>query len=272
VIQKVLGLVIVAGTIFFLNPLQIALAFSVLGQGHFLGAYYYQWKAGKMTARWLGVFALMAVVFFTGAVFLERLEFLALGASILFFIHHFQDEVTLFGKERSIFRTLEQLPPVLLYSALTADVLLGTALTTLAIYATAVVVALYLVAIIRRLHTPDILSSFLFLVTAGLALVWFSQIAVAPQILIGSVILFHYVSWYVYFYFRFAPKPERQWAYLQDMVVINILALAAFAVWMTAPWAAGLSYVFGPAFFYVWAILHILTSVRFADYRSTLRW
>src|SRR6185436_105773 len=112
-------------------------------------------------------------------------------------------------------------------------------------------------------HTPDALSAYFFVITLGLVIVgrWFLQ-SIDPQVVIGSVILFHYVCWYVHFYFRFASKPERQRQYIWDMIGIHIIVFASYFLWRYSPLGFPLLYVFAPVFFYIWAILHIIFSIR----------
>lgn len=274
VIQKTLALGLLGLAIAFLSPIQMALAFSVLGQGHFLGAYYYQWKAKKIRTFWACVYVALAALFFYIAVSTHRLEWFVLCAGVLFFIHHFFDEVTLWGKERSFFRALELTPPILLYSSFTADVLFGTALT---VYASALSVALMLVYVFfvaRKLYVPDALSIYFALITISLLfLKWIVAASIAPETLLGSVILYHYICWYIYFYFRFAKDATKQSMYVREMLAIHAIVFGVYAVFLYTTWGSlNLGYVFLPIYFYIWAILHILFSVRMSDFRAFLKW
>ncbi|TSC87241.1 MAG: hypothetical protein G01um10148_346 [Parcubacteria group bacterium Gr01-1014_8] len=273
VIQKSLGLAIVALAVYYLSPLQVGLAFSIFGQGHFLGAYYYQWKAGKMTMTWVAAFVTLTTALFTLAILTDQVAWFALVASVVFFIHHFQDEVTLFGKERSLSRALEQLPPVLLFTALISRYMLGATFSSSLVMLAIVLLVPYVASIAIGTYRPDALSAYLLLITAGLFALWFFDIQVSSTKLTGSVILLHYVCWYVHFYFRFGSKPDRQSAYVKDMLAIHAIVFALYALFAYTAWGSiVLAYVFPPLFFYIWAILHIVFSIRLADYRGSLRW
>ena len=273
VIQKGISFALVALAIAYLSPLQIGLGFSVLGQGHFLGAYYYQWKAGKIKPMWFLAYAVLAMALFTLAIATHRFEWFALGAGVLFFTHHFQDEVTLFGKERSFARALEQIPPIALYSTLTADALFGISSALFAVGATLASLALYALIVRYRSYTPDALSVYLWLVAAGLIVLWTTGIRMAPEALLGSVILFHYICWYVHFYFRFANDKEKQHRYVREMLTVHAIVFGFYAVFVYTTWGSlNLGYIFLPIYFYIWAILHIVFSVRLTDYRAILRW
>lgn len=272
-IQKFLGVLIVGAAFLFLTPLQIGIATVVFGHGHFLGAYYYQWKAGKMTPTWLILFFGAALILFSLAIYSKSIELFAIGTSILFFVHHFQDEVTLFGKERSLFRSLEQLQPILLYSALAIAAIFVSPIPFALVCIAAVFLVAYIIAIALRAYKPDILSIYFLGIAAVLYALWFFDVALTSRSLLGSVLLFHYVCWYVHFYFRFAQNPERQRSYIYDMIGVHVIVFVAFAMIYAIPGASiPLEYVFGTIFFYVWAILHIVFSVRLQDYRTLLRW
>lgn len=272
-VQKAAGIGLVAFAISFFTVNEIALAFSVLGQGHFLAAYYYQWKAGKMRLTWVLAYCALAAILIVAVIITRRAEWFALGAGILFFIHHFQDEATLFGKERSFFRLLEQLPPVILYSVLMADALFGTSIAFPTLVIIAALSLIYAYALLTKKYSSDALSAYLFLITAGLAAIAWFGVRVAPEVLFGSVILFHYVCWYIHFYFRLASNKERQLGYVRDMLAIHGIVFSCFALFTYTYWGSVLfSLVFLPIFFYIWAILHIVFSVRMSDYRDSLRW
>jgi len=272
VIQKVLSGVLVALALMTLDAREIAVCFAVLGQGHFLGAYYYQWKAGKMRGTWVLVYALLAASLIAIGL-LTKVEWFMLAAGILFFIHHFQDEVTLFGKTRSIPRTLEQLGPIFLYSALMSDALFATSLVLPVLALVAVLVLVSIALFLVKKYTPDALSAYLLTLTLGLAAIGYSDVQIAPEKLFGSVVLFHYACWYIYFYFRFANNAERQRAYIIDMLAIHGIVFVSYALYLYTYWGnSTLTVVFAPVFFYIWAILHILFSIRLGDYRDALRW
>lgn len=272
-IQKVLGVCIVALAITFFSPLQIALLFIIFGQGHFLGAYYYQWKAGKMTTRWLMLFCALVVVLFALAIMTRALDWFILATSILFFFHHFQDEVTLFGKNRSLFRSLEQLPPILFYSAFVVVPFFGSTFALSLVILAFTLLVLYVGAIALGAYRPDALSAYLLLIAGVLCALWLSGIAIPSKTLLGAIILFHYVCWYVHFYYRFASNPVRQKQYIWDMLSIHVVVFMAYGLFVYTAWGNMIfGYFFLPLYFFVWTIVHIVFSIRPSDYRSSLRW
>jgi hypothetical protein len=136
---------------------------------------------------------------------------------------------------------------------------------------TALIALIYAGFVFTKRFKPDVLSAYYALILLGLAAIALSGVAIPPEYLVGAVILYHYASWYVHYYVRFAPKPERQRGYLIDMLSVNALIIAAYALYLYVPQLWPLSYAFLPIYFYIWTILHIASSVRFDDYRSMLR-
>lgn len=271
VIQKTLGVFSVALALILLSPAQIGHTMSVLGQGHFWGAYYYQWKAGKISWWWIASFAALSITLFLIAAAID-VAWLALGAGVLFLIHHFQDEVTLFGKNRSLYRLLEQLQPILLYLAFLIPSLFGGRFPAPIITCALILLVLYCFILVLRWHTPDVLSVYFLSIALALYILWFLDVMIESRLLLGSLVLFHYVVWYAHFYFRFTPHPARQFQYCIDMLVINALAVALFGITFFLEIAPLFNALFLIHAFYIWAIVHIIFSVRISDYRDSLRW
>ena len=265
-IQKGVAFGAVAVALLTLSPFQMALCFAVLGQGHFIASYYYRWKSTGTSARTtlLFVTAVLAIFYAAGFASFEHIAFLA---GLLFFLHHFQDEPLLWGKERSFMRTLEQIPPVLLYSALASDTLFDTALFFPALLGSALVALTYAIYAANIAHAPDTLSAYLFSVAgvvASLRLLLGPDMP--PEHLFGSIILFHYTSWYVHYYFKSAARAASE-EYVLDMLAVHGVVFFAYAMFLFVPKGHTLlQYVFLPLSFYLWAILHILFTVRPNDY------
>jgi len=273
IIQKTLGIAAVAVAIAALAPGQMWIAFSVLGQGHFLGAYYYQWNAGKIRTRGVLLFAALAATAIALAIMTGDYLLFAFVASTLFLAHHFHDEITLFGKERSLARTLEILPPLLVFVVFASDRIWGTVLIGVAFVFAGIIYALYGTGIFLRRIRPDGLSVYFLVIFCGLAILYAVYPTIAPEYLTGSVIIFHYICWYVHFYFKCAEAPERRRMYVMDMLAIHGIVFILFAIFLYSSLGSrALAFVFAPIFFYIWATLHIIFSIRLRDYSALLRW
>lgn len=274
VIQKVIAFGLVVPALFLLDAKEITMAFIVFGQGHFIAAYYYQWRAGKIGDRWLAYYGAGAALLFAYAYITQAFELIALVTMFVFLVHHFQDEVLLFGKERSLIRTLEQISPIMLYTALIGDALYGSQVAPIIAYGVLALLVVYGVCIaLFKTYAPDTLSWYFGIITAGLLYIALANVRVDASALAGLVILNHYVCWYVHFYFRFEQNIPRLKSYIRDMLVINGIVIAAFCAFLfSAPLQPLLAWVFAPIYFYTWTILHILSSVRKSDYQEALRW
>lgn len=273
-VQKLLAFGIVIPAVILLDAKEITVAFIVFGQGHFIAAYYYQWRAGKLTDHWLTFYVAGAAVLFAYAYMTQAFEIIAFVTMVIFLLHHFQDEVLLFGKERSLIRTLEQLGPVIMYTAIIADALFGS---YTALYAAYVVLALLVVygacITVFKTYAPDVLSWYFTLITVALVYIALANLRIDASALAGLLILNHYVCWYVHFYFRFENNPERLKGYIRDMLVINALVVATFLLFLYVPLSQPLLvWFFAPMYFYIWTILHIVSSVRKNDYLELVRW
>ena len=81
--------------------------------------------------------------------------------------------------------------------------------------------------------------------------------------LFGSIILMHYSTWYVFYYKKLRPTPERFNKYLVDVFGINLFFIVLYIVYITyinIDYISFLKYMFDPIYFYCWTILHIITS------------
>lgn len=271
-VQKCIAFSVVAASLALLTPLQMFLLIVVFGHAHFLAAYYYQWKAGKWTLQRLGAFIAATAGLLIAATVLT-LDWFIVCSAIIFYLHHFQDEPLLFNTTRSAYRTLELYAPFSVFCAVSADLMLGTHITPYVLLSTCLALICILMFALRGSYRPDALSWYLCAVTAGVSMLWFSGISLPPEKFIGSIILFHYISWLVYFYFRFGFEPIRQKAYGIDMLAIHgvvflVLAIALYG----GPALTPLMIVFSPIFFYIAALLHIFFTVRPSDYRAAITW
>lgn len=272
VIQKILALGLVALAVTALTPEQMLVCFIVFGQGHFLAAYYYQWRAGKISERGFSLYVAVALALFTAAYITQRIDIISFVTFFVFLLHHFQDEVLLFGKQRSLIRSFEQLGPVIMFTALTADALFMTSLAVAACIAVVALTCVYALFSWHKRYRPDALSAYLGLVTTGLMAIALFGATIDMLIIVGALILNHYICWYVHFYFRFKKDRAKLKRYFRDMIIINAIVVAGFSAFLLIPDThVLLLWIFVPLYFYIWTILHIASSVRISDYRDSIR-
>lgn len=247
----------------FLTPAGILSTFIVLGQGHFLLAYLYQWRAGKIGWRYGALYATAFSALLIAYQFIpEPKLWTFLIAGSIFSIHFFVDEYFLAKIAWSIERVLLGVVFVGLYGAL-----LLRALYFIEIPDAAPVVALLLLIplIAQSIREKSLqLVDAVFMLAAGVLVVLLVQpYVISLHAALGCTILAHYVRWYLHFYGRLKTNPDqtRLKKYLIDVAVVNVLIVTLFGVHVMFQ-GSFLRFAFEPTFFFIWTILHVVFSIR----------
>lgn len=247
-----------------LDPYQVTIAFIVLGQGHFLLTYLYQWKAGKIGVIYLFLYAFALLVLWAGfALIPDPLSWSYLIAGTIFSIHFFVDEMHINKMTLSLEQKLVGFAFVLMYSGLLFDALYAFE-APLLLSALAFVACLPLA--IEKILTRRISGAemFFFGSVLVLAALLYSQISIHITLALGFIILFHYVRWYLFYFFRFIEEEGRPrfGRYLIDVGITNVLVVALFVAYFYLPQLSFLRFLFKPEYFFAWTILHVLFSIR----------
>lgn len=281
VAEKLLALGLAAALVVGLDWRAVIQWMIVLGQGHFLLAYLYQAWAGKIRVFYVLNYlfwAVLLVLLYWSHPFAAGLTAVA---TVYFAWHMAVDELYLseyplrLGRSPlHLGRLLEMTPFMLVYAAAVLDAMLahGTwrefpELMGPALQLTPVVLLVYLALIGWGGYRPDARSCY-FLVAGGLLdgaakLGWLQLVPAAK--LSGFIILFHYFSWYVHYYLSL---PAGRGRYVADVVVVNAVVLALF-FWFGA---AGPGWIFfQEQNFYLWTLMHLISSTRRGDVLAMLR-
>lgn len=269
------------GLVVALDWRSVILVMIVLGQGHFLTAYLYQALAGKITARYLANFVLWGVLIVATYWSHPFPAGLTALATLYFAFHMAVDELYLTRRPLQLGespmhlgRALEILPLIALYSAAVSDAMLGRGSWPgfpLLLPPAVLLAGLGLMAytlLVARGYRPDALSAYL--LGAGLLLLgaaqqgWLQRVP-APK-LSSFIILFHYFNWYLH-YFLCLPAARRP-AYLRRVTAVNALVLVLyFSLGQRGPgWV-----LFQEQNFYIWTLLHLITSTRAADLKRLVK-
>ncbi len=269
---RVVAVAVAVWLAWYLPAQMLLYAMIALGQAHFVLAYWYQADAGKWNLRklsfvialvglslWLlTILPLMVFVFVTG---------------VLFLVHFALDEIYLLGGKVSLYTTLECLPFLFLYSGLLSDTMLGTETFLLSLIASGIALLILCVVSLERKRMPNALSG-VYLVwavmTLGACLVFQSFGSGNSIVWFLTLIGVHYGVWYGAYWFRLRGKSDRQRTYLWRSIGVNIAMLFLIFVWLIQL-LPPLALLFAPSLFYVWTVIHILTSVRLADIQALLR-
>lgn len=272
----------IVGTLVTLLPWRtVVTLFIVLGQGHFLMAYLYQARAGKLTPafllRYLGWASLLLVAYWSHP-FAPGLTALA---TIYFALHQALDELYLTRRPMRLRespmhlgRFLEMAPAIGIYSARVCDSMLGQGswpgFPTLlpAAIGLSLLVGLVYLGLLTWGYRPDRLSCYLVGIgglLAGLAQSGWLHHIPAPK-LSGFVILFHYLNWYIHYFLQLPLEARR--TYLIDVTLVNAAVFLAFFSWgKEGPGR----WFFQEANFYLWTLLHLITSTRSRDLSGCLQ-
>lgn len=268
-IEKTISLLIVGIILFTLSLQSIVILFIVLGQAHFLIAYLYQYRAGKMKKSmkvWYPIVLLPLLVLG----FFGQLIALALLATIFFAIHFAQDEIFLAGKETSLFTSLEVLAFVLVLVGVVVDLILMTSFVMYFFALAALTLVVYAYFIFSKKYIFTRVSIYLLSITFFLSLVTLLGYHIPLEKIIGGVILLHFSTWYINYFFKTKEIPSYRKQYLTRVVIVNVIAIGSYFIFIQT--GLGIfNYFFALIYFYVWTMMHILSSVRLADYKNGVR-
>jgi len=249
---------IVLALLAFLPAHYFFLAFVMFGQGHFLMTYLYQWKAGKIGPRYLALYIPIFTLLAYLATFVLPLPLLLLITGSVFALHFFYDEARLYARDNGISLGLVWYP-ALLFLLVLAKLLYGIDVVP------AIVVGTLFLALqsARREGKGDPHAStgrYMLTFSAFLLLILLVPSSLSPTAVLGAIILYHYLSWYVHYFFRLrdAGRPLRP--YLVNGILVNaivILSFAAFLMLAAGPAKQALSFIFAEQYFYMWTLLHI---------------
>lgn len=286
-IEKCVSLLLVVFLLVILDWRAIMTIFIVLGQGHFLLAYYYQYKAGKID-RAFGIRYACCVIVLAAFYFLAfNHELLLLATAIFFLQHALFDELHLLRVDvpdknpLTSARLCEMTPVFLLYTAMLIDGVLnqisnkqGIGPPLSALHTTpwfcllsAVVLTGYSWRVWKRSWKLDNVSVYFFSSGLVLVLTVASGIGqVTPVIkLMGFIILYHYFNWYAYYFHKLSSQTSERRKYIFLALLTNGLLIGFYLAWHHGLVPLG-AVLFSEDAFYCWTILHLVCSLRAADF------
>ena len=259
------------GVVALLSSNAVLYTFVVLGQAHFVITYLYQAKAGKIGWKYIALYILAAglLVYSLATLSQPQLWTLMIAGSI-FAVHFFVDEMFINGVKLTNESRLLGGAFIFLYAALLLRAAYGVdqPLGIGALAFAACTPLLYKKMRSRTVSTPEM---FFLCCVVILLFILFVPVAISVTSALGFIILLHYMRWYLYYFFRFgtAPDTSRFRRYIVDVLFINAVVLTCFLAYLYVPQFSVLVFVFGPAYFYGWTILHVLFSIRISQKRPT---
>ncbi|MBP7741440.1 MAG: hypothetical protein KA104_01990 [Candidatus Pacebacteria bacterium] len=250
-----LPLVAVVGTL--LLPFQwILILFIVTGHAHFLMAYIYQARAGKMDKGYLLLALLTLLLLGSYLFYAGNFIVLVLAVGLLFSAHFAYDEFTLHGEKPTLENFALVLGFSLFFLSLVASYMFpGQSLLIVLAFGIAAVTALVRLGISRKpISRTETYLVFIMLLIAILA-VGFQ----VPERVLGVIVLLHVANWYVSFGVRLRANPARARKYWLEVAATLTFFVGLFLLF-TVFHVEILRLVFGAAFYYAWAIAHIVLS------------
>lgn len=256
--QQFLALSVGIISLGFFSPALILAAYIVLGHAHFLLAYFYKFKAGKVQKKHLLLYLVLALFVFSLPSFLSSTTILLIIA-ILFGTHFFFDEARLLEGETERVSLSLSVPAIITFVGLVAYTETVFDFMMPAIIVSAVIIIWSLISNgIKNLFLPHVL--YLNLFTVLFSLIYIFGIQISGEAVFGSIILMHITTWYVFYYKKLKTAPKRLIQFIIDCAVINILFIILYYLYISQGTDSIGQYIFNPIFYYCWAILHIVTS------------
>jgi hypothetical protein len=238
--------------------------FIVLGQGHFVIAYLYRWRAGTVRRRTLIAY-LVAVALFGGGYWATGdARLLAAVTSIYFAWHMLTDERYLLGGTAKPAALLEVSPALLMLAAFQVEHLYALDGLFLAAAVGATLWAVRALVGVRFGRPSDRITHYFLGAWVLLCSLYLSGRPIDADTLWGTIILYHYFNWYLFYGLRFAERPGPRGRFLVDVAWINGVMVVGFLIWRSGS-APGLDLWFGREAFYVWTCLHLVFTSRGAD-------
>jgi hypothetical protein len=265
---------------YFWQDLQILSAVIFFGQGHFLLAYFYANKHGKINKNFLikfcalvGLLGVVCIYFFGNYLFYTVMLFLT---SIIFTFHYSNDEFKIAGYSKLPNKLFLTMATVFAFAGFLLERLFHISPhTSLGVSLVGVFISISLfgassLKLKRNLVTAkEFLFALLYILNLIIPTILIFKESISASQVIGFIILFHYVRWYFYYGALFQGK---EFDFYCDAVIwVNMFILMMYIQYALAP-TTGLLYLFyHPLFFYAWTVVHIILFLRKEDYAFSFK-
>ncbi len=269
--EKLFSFPIALSILLLLPPLGVGDAYLILGHAHFMMTALYQYKMGRITkwsiVAYIGLFALLFFIAYE----IPQAFTLFVAISLLFHVYR--------GEARHIKKPFS-LP--YLFMTLGIGALIGTWLSVelwqlainplIPLVSSALLVLLAIYFFIRE-QGKQVELLFYTLVVLYLVFVSLEFLGLRPSGLqsFGFIVIGHYMATYFNVYHSFTRKGEgRQWIFVLESFAMNLLFLAGylFVFNFLGTDNALYDYVYNPISFYVWTLMHFITTMDFKKYKE----
>lgn len=279
--EKLFSFPLAIAILIILPPLAVGDAYLILGHAHFMMSALYQYKMGRITnwgiVAYLGIFAALFFIAYQ----IPKAFTLFVAICLLFHVYH--------GEVRHIKKTYS-LPYLLITLGMGA--LIGPWLAMeLWPFNLKGLWSLNLNPLIPLLSSATlvVLASFFFIREQGkeLELLFITLILVyilfcTLELLgmrpsgtqsFGLIVISHYLATYFNVYRSFTRKGQgKQWVFIWESLGMNLLFLIGYVVIFSYAGKQNVvyDYVYHPISFYVWTLMHFITTIDFNKYKLIL--
>ncbi len=254
---------IAALAVFALPFTYVMYAYILVGQAHFLMAYLYQYRGGKITRTYLFVALALgaaATLYLTSGIGITPLFIIA---GTIFSAHFALDEFTLHGEPLSTSR----IATIVGFATLHSSLIIVVAFPTLSYLGFVVGGMLALLILIRTLFSksaPSRAEYYLWFIAA--ILFFFATVIGMPSHILGIIVILHFVNWYVGYGDRLKGVPAAARRYWKEVAATLALSSSLLLLYLlfSIPF---LDVFFDLTYFYLWTAAHIVLSFVTATYR-----
>ncbi len=244
----------------------ISCAVISLAQAHFLIAYYYHYKTGKVNRGYILRYIVAFVVVFGSYYFFEQNSWPAFLMGSYFVVHFLYDERYLMSEPTDFFGWF-RLAPIMISCAPVAMGSLGMNVYTEARVALLLFGGIYLIG--RCIKKIPVSSSDLYFlyVFVGCSFLTFSEYAPNVGQAISFIALSHYGNWYLHYLVKFRSNPVVYRRFLLEILFFNAVTLSLFFCyqWINSGVFQWLKYFSQWDYFSLWTLMHFFVTFRKSD-------
>ncbi len=250
----------------------------IFGQAHFIVAYFYKNKSGKLDKKYINNFLYFLVLLFIPTYFIGLnivyVNYFIVFTTLIFVLHYFYDELKIFNFQDDNFKNIAALAVFLSFT--TIFTMMVFELKSI-LYLTPVIFLIIL--LFGMLNFKLIKRDFDFSKLENLSIYLFTALNIFVPLLLlftdigvlkitGFIIIFHYLRWYFFYFDRFNSLEDKKELnfYLDVVFWVHIFVIILFVIYSIDAKRGFLFLLFGPIFFYTWTLLHIVLSIRKDDY------
>lgn len=267
-VEKSVSLIFAAAASFLLSSKQIIDLYIVMGLGHIFLSHLYQYRVRKLRPFLVLLYVIVGTILFLSYSIFHDYRLLVTTTSCYVAFHVLIDEKHLFGEKPSILSALDIIPPFMLYTHAMVTKMyflkipsLWTVLFAFSLIALRIILSYWL----RRPLT--IKDGGFMIASVILGAILLSGVNIPPEYLFGSIGLYHYAVWYIRYLIRTQKVLTWRKVYLMDVAWVNIILIAFFLAYRVNPDFVWLKFFYKVDYFFIWAFLHIVFTIRKTDIR-----